>query len=98
MTRTHETEDNKPFPQGLVLFPPGTSPGKKRRRLTFMAVFLAIVASLVWPIYPLFSGIFPLILGLPLSFAWVVMSLAVSFVALVALYVTEEDGGEVEGG
>ena len=76
--------------KGLVLFPPGASPGHKRRRLAFVAVYVLVVAALVWPIYPRFAGVFPLILGLPLSFAWVILALAVSFSALLALYLTEE--------
>lgn len=85
-----EREGRERLPRGLVLFPPGTSPARKRRRLLFVAVYLAVVAMLVWPVYPVFSGVFPLILGLPLSLAWVVLALALSFAALVVLYLTEE--------
>lgn len=80
----------EPLPTGLVLFPPGTSPRKKRRRLLFVAVYLAVAAAVVWPVYPLFAGIRPFILGLPLSLAWMVLALVVGFVALLALYLTEE--------
>ena len=52
---------------------------------------------LVWPVYPLFSGIRPLILGLPLSLAWIVFALAAGFTALVTLYLSEEDPGETGG-
>jgi hypothetical protein len=84
---------SEPSPRrcGLVLFPPGTSPGKKRRRILFAVAYLAVAASLVWPIYPMFSGIHPLVLGLPLSLAWIVLALFVGFAALLALYLTEED-------
>jgi len=90
MEDTAEREGRERLPGGLVLFPPGTSPAKKRRRLIFVAVYLAIVAMVVWPVYPVFSGVFPLILGLPLSLAWVVLALALCFAALAALYLTEE--------
>ena len=57
-----------------------------------------MAASLVWPVYPLFSGVFPLILGLPLSLAWIVLQLAVAFTAFLILYLTEErDARRAEG-
>lgn len=80
----------EPYPKGLVFFPPGTDPRKKRRRLLFVAVYLLVAASVLWPVYPLFSGIRPLVLGLPLSLAWVVLALVVGFLVLLALYLTEE--------
>jgi hypothetical protein len=69
-----------------VVFPPGTSAGSRRRRLVFAAVYLAVAAALVWPVFPAVARAFPLVLGLPLSFAWVVGALVVGFAALVALY------------
>ncbi|HEX9733298.1 MAG TPA: hypothetical protein VGG06_15115 [Thermoanaerobaculia bacterium] len=86
--------DRESLPTGLVLFPPGTDPRKKRRRLLFAAFYLLVVASVLWPVYPLFSGIRPMILGLPLSLAWVVFALLAGFAALLALYATEVDPGE----
>ena len=78
--------------RGLVLFPPGTDPRVKRRRLLFAAFYLLVIAAVVWPVYPLFAGTFPLILGLPLSLAWIVGALATGFLALVVLYSTEKEG------
>ncbi len=87
-----EPESQRPeaLPKGLVLFRPGTGPDRRRRRLAFLAVYLVVAALLVWPIYPLFSGIRPLILGLPLSLAWVVSALSVMFAALLWLYRSED--------
>ena len=90
MTRT-PSEAPSPLPTGLVLFPPGTSPAKKLRRLLFLAAYLLVVAALIWPVYPFFAGIRPLILGLPLSLAWIIMVLGVGLVTLLALYLTEEE-------
>ena len=73
-----------------MLFPPGTGPRVKRRRLLFTAFYLLVIAAVVWPVYPLFSGTFPLILGLPLSLVWIVGALTAGFLALLALYLTEE--------
>lgn len=93
MTTIPPSEDRGPLPSGLVLFPPGTSPGKRRRRILFVAAYLLVTASLVWPIYPVFSGIHPLILGLPLSLAWIVLALLAGFAAVLALYLTEDEEG-----
>jgi hypothetical protein len=57
--------------------------------LFFVTVLLIAALALVWPVYALFSGIYPLVLGLPLSLAWPVLWLAVVFIALAWLYRSE---------
>ena len=81
--------DPSALPRGLVFFPPGTPPARRRRRLVFAAVVLLAALALIWPIYPLFSGVFPLILGLPLSLAWIVGWLFVVMAASLWLYRSE---------
>lgn len=81
--------DPNAVPKGLVFFPPRTSPGHRRRRLVFVVILIAAALALIWPVYPMFAGIFPLILGLPLSLAWIVLWLAVVMTALVWLYRSE---------
>lgn len=76
----------EPVSARLVLFPPGTDPARRRRRTVFAAVYAAVAVMVTWPVYSLFSGTFPLILGLPLSLAWIVFALAVIFCALLWLY------------
>lgn len=76
--------------RGLKLFPQRSSERHRRRRLIFLAVFVVLTLALIWPVYPLFSGIRPLILGLPLSLAWIVIDLALMFAALVWLFLGEE--------
>ncbi len=61
-------------------------PARRRQRLVFVAILIATALALIWPIYPLFSGIYPLVFGLPLSLAWVVLWLSVMLLALVWLY------------
>ncbi len=82
--------DPNAVPKGLVFFPPDTSPGRRRQRLVFVVILMTAAAALVWPVYPVFSGIFPLILGLPLSMAWIVLWLTIMLVALAWLYRSEE--------
>lgn len=81
--------DPNAVPKGLVFFPPDTPPVRRRRRLLFVVVLMTAALALVWPVYPLFSGIFPLILGLPLSLTWVILWLTVVFAALAWLYRSE---------
>ena len=76
---------------GLELFPPGTPPAHRRRRLTFLAVWLMVSAMLVWPVYSWVAGPDPRILGLPLSFAWVIIALVIQFGALLWLSAHEPD-------
>ncbi|MEM7349454.1 MAG: hypothetical protein AAF657_01515 [Acidobacteriota bacterium] len=78
------------IPSGLTLVRDGTDPAKRRRRLIFVSLYTLVAVLLVWPIFPLFSGIEPLILGLPLSFAWVVLALSIMFGALIWLYRTDD--------
>ena len=76
----------------LTLFPPGTDPARRRRRKVFLAIYVAIVLLLTWPVYPFFSQAFPLVLGLPFSLAWVVAALVLMFGTLVWLYRSDEEG------
>ena len=61
------------------------------RIVLFLGMLLLVQLGLVWPIYPLFSGIYPMVLGLPLSFIWVICMLLASFTLLLAFYLTDPD-------
>jgi len=86
--------------QGWRFFP--SSMPRRERRIygAVAAVFgLAFLASL-WPVYPLFSRIRPLVLGVPFSLAYLVLLLLACFFSLLALYrwearhgrLTDDDG------
>ena len=92
---TSETPGDR-LPRGLVFFPPGTSRRHRRRRRAFVAVYVVAVSLVLWPVYPLFAGIRPLILGLPLSMAWVVGALLLVLAALVWLERGEDDPRSAE--
>ncbi|MFQ5570185.1 MAG: hypothetical protein ACE5G0_10960 [Rhodothermales bacterium] len=79
-----------PVPKGLVFFTPETPPDRRRRRLVFAVIVGITALALIWPIYPLASATFPLVLGLPLSLAWPILWLTVIFVSLIWLYLREE--------
>lgn len=58
-------------------------------RLIFLAVMLFAVLSVMWPGYYLFSGTTPIILGFPLSFAWIIFWVIISFAAMAGLYLSD---------
>ena len=65
-----------------------------RRKIIFAGGLLLIQLCLIWPVYPLFSDIYPLILGIPLSFAWVIFALLAAFSLLLWYYLTEPEESE----
>jgi hypothetical protein len=89
-------EDNKPS-KPLVrdpwprFFRPGASPRFRKIRWVFLGLYLGFASLLLWPIYPAMGGIRPMILGLPLSFAWVLGVLLAMFALLFVLFRTEGD-------
>lgn len=43
----------------------------------------------MWPGYALLSGYEPFILGLPLSFAWVIFWVIIGFLSMLYLYISD---------
>ena len=63
---------------------PEESTGGARRADKALVVVTALAGlALIWPIYPMVSSYRPTVLGLPLSFAWVILWLSAVFAALV---------------
>lgn len=71
------------------LVPSGLTPGERRVYGAVTAFFVVVFFALMWPVYALFSGIRPMILGLPLSLFYLVVILVLSFVVLLALFAWE---------
>jgi polyferredoxin len=84
---THRVRD--PWPR---LFRSGASARYRRLRLAFLVVYFGLASLLLWPIYPAMGGARPMILGLPLSFAWVIGVLLAMFALLLVLFRAEEGG------
>lgn len=55
----------------------------------------AFIASL-WPIYPFFSSIEPLILGIPFSLFYLIVLLVLVFSVLLAIYLRQVGRGELD--
>lgn len=50
----------------------------------------------MWPVYPLFSGIEPIVLGMPLSLFYLVVVIGAVFSVMLALFLWEERNDELE--
>ncbi len=61
----------------------------RKSRFIFVIVMMIATLAIVWPGYALFSSAEPLILGFPLSFAWIIFWVIVSFTAMLALYISD---------
>lgn len=83
-------QDPASLPRGIVFFRSDATPAHRRRRTTFLVLFVLIGSLVLWPVFPFFARVFPLVLGLPFSFAWVVMALAAMFFVLLWLFLTED--------
>lgn len=75
---------------------PGRDGHRRRVYRAAIAFFILVSLATVWPIYPLFSRIRPLILGLPFALATLVLLLILCFAVLLALYLWEESRGDLE--
>ncbi|MDA8015823.1 MAG: hypothetical protein MPN21_00115 [Thermoanaerobaculia bacterium] len=82
---------------GIEFFPPDTPPEARRRRKSFLVVWLLVGAMVVWPLFPWLGARQTLVFGLPASIAWVALALLIQFVALLWLYLGEEDRAETTG-
>ncbi|MDZ7773878.1 MAG: hypothetical protein U5K31_14225 [Balneolaceae bacterium] len=60
-----------------------------RRKIIFVIGLVLVQLALIWPVYPLFSGARPFILGLPLSFFWLIVVLCCAFGLLLWYYLTD---------
>jgi TRAP-type C4-dicarboxylate transport system permease small subunit len=54
--------------------------------------FIAAFAAMMWPIYPLFSRIRPMLLGIPFSLFYLVVIINLTFLVLLAVYLWEYRG------
>lgn len=90
MQRDNPTRDPGP-PSGLVFFRSDASRSHRRRRQIFVGLYLLAGSAVLWPVYPQFATAEPRILGLPLSFTWVIGALLAGFAALLWFYLGDDD-------
>ena len=79
-----------------VIFSSELSPSERRIYRAATILFIAVFFAFMWPIYPIFNRIRPLILGMPASLFYLVFLLSVAFVAILALYLWEDRHGKLD--
>ena len=72
-----------------------STPAHRLLRRAALAYFVAVFLATLWPVYPLFAGIDPVILHLPLSLAFQVILIGLSFGVLLGLYWWERRHGSI---
>ena len=73
---------------GITVFRPGTPPGVKGRGIIFFIILCLII--LIQAFYFLFANsVKPFVLGMPFSMFFIVLFIAIEFVALLILYFAE---------
>lgn len=53
--------------------------------------------AIIWPGHALFASATPLILGFPLSFAWIILWGIIGFTAMLGLYLNDSHDDEFNG-
>ena len=76
------------IPNGLVFS--SRSPKRRKRAFILVPILVLIQIGLIWPIYPMMGAAKPLILGLPLSFFWVILMVCFSFTSLFIFFRKDE--------
>lgn len=71
-----------------------TSKKMRPARIVFVIVIVIAALSVMWPGYTLFSSATPLIFGFPLSFAWMILWVMISFIAMLGLYFSDKRAEE----
>ena len=79
-----------------VIFSSELSASERRVYQAATILFIAVFFAFLWPIYPIFNHIRPLILGMPASLFYLVFLLCVAFAAILALYLWEDRHGKLQ--
>lgn len=79
-----------------VVFSSKLSPDERRVYRAATLFFIAVFFAFMWPVYPLFNRIRPLVLGMPFSLFYLVLILTVAFLAILALYRWEVRHGKLD--
>ncbi|HET7921990.1 MAG TPA: hypothetical protein VFM15_04475 [Gammaproteobacteria bacterium] len=56
------------------------------RHRWLLGVMLLVLVLLIWPVYAWVPAVHPFVLGLPFSFAWLVLCILIAFVALLLTF------------
>ena len=67
---------------------------RKAFQTTYIIVTLITFLMTIFPLFAIGNRSYPIVIGLPFSFFWVVMWVVIAFVALVVLYFLDPDERE----
>ena len=67
---------------------------KNIRMYTFLLFSFLILLMLVFPVYSIGNRVYPFILGMPFSFAWVLFAIVIQFVGLVFFVLLDKSDEE----
>ncbi|MFO7846924.1 MAG: hypothetical protein R6V27_10205 [Balneolaceae bacterium] len=67
----------------------------RQSRILFLFVMILTTLAIIWPGHAFFSSATPLILGFPLSFAWIILWVIIGFSALLGLYLADDHEDKV---
>jgi phosphoglycerol transferase MdoB-like AlkP superfamily enzyme len=82
---------------GITIFKPGTPPGVRTRGIIFFIILCILI--LMEAFYFLFANSAkPFVLGMPFGMFFIVLVIAIEFVALLILYFLEPKDMQEEGG
>jgi len=82
---------------GITIFKPGTPPGVRARGIIFFIILCILI--LMEAFYFLFANSArPFVLGMPFGMFFIVLVIAIEFIALLILYFLEENDMQKEGG
>jgi uncharacterized Tic20 family protein len=56
------------------------------RHRWLLSVVIVVLVLLIWPVYALIPAVYPFVLGLPFSFAWLVFCILIAFTALLMTF------------
>ena len=79
-----------------VVFSSKLTPAERRVYKAATFLFIAVFFAFLWPVYPLFNRVRPLLLGMPMSLFYLVTVLSVAFVAILVLYRWEDRHGKLD--
>lgn len=82
---------------GITVFGPGTPPGVRARGIIFFIILCILI--LMEAFYFIFANSAkPFVLGMPFGMFFIVLVIAIEFVALLILYFLESKDMQEEGG
>ena len=79
-----------------VFFSSKLAPRERRVYKAATFLFFALFFAFLWPVYPIFNHIRPLVFGMPASLFYLVLLVGIAFFSILALYRWEDRHGKLD--